>query len=104
MSVGLAVTDYPSGIAAAEKLLKRKADLISSPSLPKHLQLSIQGKTSSSEVCSAPSRALSNAIPLVVTTGLVTWHCSELHKMSNTMSALLYSTTCELHLWHHITQ
>ena len=38
-----------SSAAAAEKLLKRKADLISSPSLPAHLQPALQGKTSSSE-------------------------------------------------------
>ena len=53
--------------AAAEKVLKRKADLISSPSLPKNLQLSLQGKTSSSEVSSAHSGALSGCFLLVRT-------------------------------------
>ena len=36
--------------AAAEKVLKRNAELISSPSLPKHLKVALQGKSSSSEV------------------------------------------------------
>ena len=39
-----------SSAAAAEKVLKRKADLISSPSLPSHLQPALQCKTSSCEV------------------------------------------------------
>ena len=49
------MADRLSTAAAAEKVLKRKADLISSPSLPKHLQLTLHGKTSSSEVSSGPS-------------------------------------------------
>ena len=40
--------------AAAEKVLKRKADLISSPSLPHHLQPVLQGMSSLSEVSLKP--------------------------------------------------
>jgi len=44
--------------AAAEKVLKRKADLISSPSLPHHLQPVLQGRSSLSEVSLTPQCTL----------------------------------------------
>ena len=61
-----------SSAAAAEKLLKRKAELISSPSLPTHLQPALQGKTSSSEARCSRNITVAPAI-LETCSSLAAW-------------------------------